>query len=90
MISEMFNMNEQDTCTFILLSLPRYVLDFILRQTTLVACDGDMTRLAGCLVGSQDIKNTVGVALKSNLVLGTPRGTGETPECLNLPRRLLS
>jgi hypothetical protein len=43
MVSEMFNINEQDTRTFILLSLPRYALDFILRQTTLVACDGDMT-----------------------------------------------
>jgi NAD-specific glutamate dehydrogenase len=68
MISEILYINEQDTCTFILLSLPRYVLDFILRQTTLVACNGDMTRLAGCLVGSQDIKNTVGVPIESNLV----------------------
>ena len=68
MVSEMFNINEQDTCTFILLSLLRYALDFILQQTTPVTCGGDMTRLAGCLVGSQDIKNTIGINIKSNLV----------------------
>jgi hypothetical protein len=47
--------------TLVFLGLVDHVLDLLLRQMTLVICDSNTIRLAGGLVGSGDVQDTVGV-----------------------------
>mmetsp|Transcript_17432 Transcript_17432/g.48427 ORF Transcript_17432/g.48427 Transcript_17432/m.48427 type:complete len:293 (-) Transcript_17432:1188-2066(-) len=62
-----------------LLGLLHHALNLLLAQAALVAGDGDLLLLAGALVLSTHIQDTVGIHLKGHLNLGgTAGGRGDT------------
>jgi hypothetical protein len=60
----------------ILLGLLNHSLNVFGAETTLVVGDGDALSLAGALVDSGDLENTVGIELESDLDLGNTTGSG--------------
>ena len=64
-----------------LLSVVNHLLDFLLRQTSLVVGDGDLVLLSGALIGSRDVEDTVGIDVEGDLDLGDPSwGRGDSGE----------
>ena len=67
--------------TLVLLGLADHTLDILLRETALVVVDGDTVRLAGGLVRSGNVQDTIGVDIEGDLDLrnttGRRRDTGE-------------
>jgi hypothetical protein len=63
-----------------------YALDLILQQMTVVVDDGGAIRLAGCLVSSGDIENTIGVDIMGDLDLRDTRRCKRIPENLDLQK----
>jgi hypothetical protein len=60
----------------ILLSLLNHALNVFSAETALVVGDGDALSLAGALVDSGDLEDTVGIELESDLDLGNTTGSG--------------
>jgi hypothetical protein len=60
----------------VLLSLLNHALNVLGRKAALVVGDGDALTLAGALVDSADLEDTVGVKLESDLNLGNTTGSG--------------
>ncbi len=67
--------------TFVLLGVVDHTLDFLLRQATLIVRDRNAIRLAGGLIGSGDVEDTVGIDIEGDLDLGdATRGGWDTRE----------
>jgi hypothetical protein len=60
----------------VLLSLLDHALNVFGAEATLVVGDGDALALAGALVDSGDLENTVGIEFESDLDLGNTTGRG--------------
>merc|ERR1719452_327630 len=58
-----------------LFSIVNHPLDFLLRKTALIVCDGDLVLLASRLVAGRDIEDTVGVNVEGDLNLGNTPGS---------------
>jgi hypothetical protein len=54
---------------------------------TLVVCDSDTIRLAGGLVGSGDVQDTIDVDVEDDLNLRNTMGSRGIPERSNLPKK---
>lgn len=66
---------------FVLLSLSKHALNFFLTQTALVVGDDNLVGLAGTLLKSRDVHDTVGIKIEGNLNLGnTAWGRRDTSE----------
>jgi hypothetical protein len=75
--------------SLVLLGVVDHALDLLLRETTLVVGDGDLVRLAGGLVGSGDVENTVGVDVEGNLDLRNTTGRGGDARELELSEEVV-
>ena len=53
-----------------LVSVGHHLLDFLLRETTLVVCDGDLLGLSCGLIASADVEDTVGINVEGDFYLG--------------------
>merc|ERR1719452_874 len=58
-----------------LFSIVNHPLDFLLRKTALIVCDGDLVLLASRLVAGRDVEDTVGVNVEGDLHLGNAPGS---------------
>ncbi|KXN85447.1 NAD-specific glutamate dehydrogenase [Leucoagaricus sp. SymC.cos] len=61
--------------TLVLLGIIDHAFNLLLGETALVVCDGDTVRLAGGLIGSGNVQDTVGINIEGDLNLrNTTRG----------------
>lgn len=73
----------------VLLGLSQHALNLLLGQAALVVGDDDLVGLAGALLQSRDVHDTVGINIEGNLDLGDTTGGGRNAGKLELAKQVV-
>ncbi|KAK8923280.1 NAD-specific glutamate dehydrogenase [Metarhizium anisopliae] len=73
----------------VLLSISQHALNLFLGQAALVVGDDNLVGLAGALLNSGDVHDTIGIKIKGNLNLGNTAGSGRNTSELKLAEQVV-
>ncbi|KAF5137627.1 NAD-specific glutamate dehydrogenase [Metarhizium anisopliae] len=73
----------------VLLGISQHALNLFLGQAALVVCDDNLVGLAGALLNSGDVHDTIGIKIKGDLNLGNTTGSGRNTSELKLAEQVV-